>query len=122
MARRNGKPNDYLFTDYYYGTTVYASQVKRDFWGSFSTRPLKRNLQEIAQGLNDPRPVPIFSGPDYEYSPNCVGETAPFYVGLTNVPTNPNNMAIQSEDLLPSLGEMAVGCTFVVYPDNYDNL
>lgn len=115
MARRNGRPGAYLMTDDYTGFTRYASQLKRDFWGSYAQNPLKRNLQEIATPLNDPRPVPIYRGPSYEYTPACTGETAPIYVGLTNVPTNPNNMAFQTLDLAPSLGEMVVGCTFQVY-------
>lgn len=115
MARRQGRMNAWLATDDYTGFTRYASQLKQDFWGSYAERPLKRNLQEIATALNDPRPVPFYRGPSYENTPSCVGEIAPVYVGLTNVPTNPNNMAFQTLNLSPSIPDMEIGCTFVVY-------
>lgn len=117
MARRRGRMNQYLMSSDYTGFTHYASELHKDYWGAYAERPLKRNLQEIATPLNDPRPVPVYRGPDYEYTPACIGETAPFYVGLTNVPTNPNNMAIQSLNLFPGIGQMEIGCTFEVYPD-----
>lgn len=119
MARRNGRPGAYLMTDDYTGFTRYNTELKRDFWGAYAKKPLKRNLQEIAIGLNDPRPVPVYRGPDYEATRTCIGETAPFYVGLTTVPTNPDNMAIQSLDLFPSVGNAEIGCTLVVYPTGY---
>lgn len=115
MARRNGRKGDHLATDDYTGMTQYASKLKRDFWGSYAVHPLKRNLQEIATPLNDPRPVSLYRGPNYETVANCLAETAPLFVGLTNVPTNQNNAAIQALDLLPGIGEMEVGCTFIVY-------
>lgn len=116
MGRRNGRPGDHLATDDYYGFTVYASKLRKDFWGSLAVKPLIRNLQEIASPLNDPRPVDIYRGPNYEISPNCVGETAPLFVGNTTVRTNPSNPAFPSLNLEPSLGNMSVGCNFLVYP------
>jgi hypothetical protein len=95
MARRKGRPGDYLMTDDYFGFTRFASQLKKDFWGAYAERPLKRNLQEIAVPLDDPAPVPNYRGPNYEVSPTCLGELAPLYVGNTNVRTNTNNMAFQ---------------------------
>lgn len=112
--RRRGKPGDYLATDDYTGFTSYASQLKRDYWGQYARRPLLRNLQEIATPLDDPQPVPFYRGPSYEVTQACAGSTAPAYVGLTNVPTNPNNMAFQVLDLDPSIPNMEVGCTFIV--------
>lgn len=114
MARRRGKPGEYLMTDDYTGVTRYSSELKRDYWGSYAKHPLIRNLQEIAKPFNDPQPVPMFRGPDYEYTPPCVGEVSPIYIGLTTVPTRNNNAASYALDLSPSIPNMAVGCTFEV--------
>lgn len=114
MARRNGRKGDYLATDDYYGFTSFASQLHKDFWGSYARKPLLRNLQEISSPLNDPEPVPFYRGPNYEYTPPCIGEIAPPYVGLTNVPTNPDNMAFQVLNLNPAIPDMEIGCTFIV--------
>lgn len=114
MARRRGKPGDWLATDEYYGFTRYGTQLKRDYWGAYVQSPLKRNLQEIATPLDDPAPVPFVVGPSYEFTTPCIGEVAPTYVGLTNVPTNPNNMAFQVLNLDPAIPDMEIGCTFIV--------
>lgn len=115
MARRNGRPGQHLATDDYFGFTVLASKLRKDFWGSYAVKPLERNLQEIASPLNDPRPVDLYRGPNYENSAPNVGYNAPEFVGLTNVPTNPNNAAIQVLDLFPGIGDMVVGLNFIVY-------
>lgn len=114
MARRNGRKGDYLLTDDYTGFTVYGSQARKDYWGNLTRIPLLRNLQEIASPLNDPAPVIEYRGPQYEQSVPCDYEIAPNFVGLTNVPTNMDNMAVQVLDLDPGIGEMTVGCTFTV--------
>lgn len=113
MARRNGKPNDYLVTDDYYGRTVYASTTKFDYWNNLVQKPLKRNLQEISQPLNDPYPVPIFRGPDYEQTNACEFELQPLYIGNTTIPFA-NTEVTTLYDLNPGIGNMAVGCTFIV--------
>jgi len=115
MARRAGRKGDWLASDDYTGSTVYASQLRRDFWGSLAVKPLMRNLQEISSPLNDPEPVPFFRGPTYEASVPCAYETAPFFVGNTTIPTNPNNPAFQFLNLNPAIPDMTVGCTFVVH-------
>lgn len=114
MARRGQRKGDWLMTDDYFGQTHYASELSRDFWGSWAKQPLLRNLQEIASPLSDPQPVPYFTGPTYELSVPCDYELAPVYVGLTNVPTNSNNAAFQVLDLSPAIPDMEVGCTFLV--------
>lgn len=114
MARRSGRKGDYLGADSYTGFTQYASKLKRDFWGNYAVRPLLRNLQEIATPLADPYPVLPINGPSYEVTNACQAEIAPLFVGLTNVPTNNNNMAAQVLNLDPGIGDMAVGCTFIV--------
>ena len=114
MARRKQRKGDWLATDDYTGFTRYASELKQDFWGSYAVKPLLRNMQEIAAPLNDPEPVPFYRGPSYESTPVCVAEVAPQYVGNTTVPTNPNNMAFQVLNLNPTLGDMTVGCTFII--------
>lgn len=115
MARRQGRKGDYLATDDYTGFTRFRSQLSYDYWGSLVERPLLRNLQEIASPLNDPQPVPDYRGPTYEYTPPCIGERSPKFVGLTNVKTNNNNAAAQALNLNPSLGSMSIGCTFEVF-------
>jgi len=115
MARRNGRLGAWLATDDYTGITRYASELRRDFWGSVSKYPLQRNLQEIASPLSDPQPVSLYRGPNYEQTPVCVSETAPLYVGNTTVRTNPNNAAFQALDLAPAIPDMEIGCTFQVY-------
>lgn len=114
MARRSQRKGEHLATDDYTGFTVYASKLRRDFWGAYATKPLERNPQEIASPLNDPSPVDIYRGPNYEYTPPCVAETAPLFIGLTSIPTNQNNAAFAALDLLPSIPNMAIGCTFIV--------
>jgi len=114
MARRRGKPGDYLITEDYYGRTRYRSQVSVDYWGNVAEKPLKRNLQEIATPLSDPEPVSLYRGPSYEISNACDAETIPLYVGNTNIPTNPNNMAVQVLNLDPAIPDMEVGCTFII--------
>ena len=116
MARRKGKKGDYLATDDYTGFTEYASRLKLDYWGSLTRKPMLRNLQEISSPLNDPAPVINFRGPNYEATPVCVAEVAPFFVGNTNVRTNMNNAAFPALDLEPAIPDMIVGCNFVVYP------
>ncbi len=96
MARRNGRPGAWLMSDDYTGFVNYASKLKRDFWGAYAVRPLKRNLQEIASPLNDPAPVYPYSGPNYEYIDPAITTVIPQFVGKTTVPTNTNNMAYQS--------------------------
>ena len=115
MARRSQRKGDHLATDDYTGFTVFASKLRRDYWGSLAVKPLIRNLQEISSPLNDPAPVDVYRGPNYEFTPVCVAETAPLYIGLTNIPTNQNNAAFAALDLLPAIPNMAIGCTFVVY-------
>lgn len=100
--------------DDYTGFVHYNTELKKDYWGAYAKDPLIRNLQEIAYPLNDPRPVPAYRGPDYEITPPCIAEIAPSYVGLTSVPTNPNNMAYQVLDLNPAIPDMEIGCTFIV--------
>ena len=114
MARRNGRKGDYLATDDYTGFTVYASKLKRDYLGSYAVRPLLRNLQEIATPLNDPEPVDVYSGPNYEVTNGCIADLAPLYVGLTSVPTNLNNAAGQVLLQQPGIGEASIECTFRV--------
>lgn len=114
MARRNGRMGSWLVTDDYFGTTRYAEEIKRDYWGSYSRKPLLRNLQEIATPLTDPQPVSIYRGPSYEITPVCVAETAPLYVGNTNIPTSTSNAAMQVLDLSPAIPDMVVGCSFIV--------
>lgn len=96
MARRNGRPGSWLATDDYTGFTRYVSELKRDFWGSLAVKPLKRNLQEIASPLNDPRPVNPYRGPNYESVNPLTTTVAPTFVGYTNVRTSHDNAAFQS--------------------------
>lgn len=114
MARRAGRKGDYLATDDYTGFTHYASELKRDYWGSYAKRPLGRNLQEIASPLNDPEPVSFYRGPNYEATFACIGEIAPSFIGITSVRTNQNNAAFQALNLNPAIPDMEVGCTFIV--------
>ncbi len=95
MARRNGRKGDHLATDDYTGFTVYASKLRKDYWGSLAVNPLLRNLQEISSPLSDPRPVVDYRGPNYEASP-ANPTVAPTFVGVTNVPTSHDNAAFES--------------------------
>ena len=112
MARRNGRKGTWLATDDYTGKTVYANKLQIDYWGNYTTKPLKRNLQEIASPLNDPQPVPFYRGPTYEaVSTNSV-TTLPTYVGLTNVKTSLSYGSSLFVDV--GIGEAAIGTTFIV--------
>lgn len=114
MARRYGRKGDHLATDDYTGFTEYASNLKRDYWGNYARKPLKRNLQEIALPLNDPQPVSLYRGPNYEPSNGCIAEIAPKFVGNTDVPTSQSGLAFQIFNLDPAIPDMAVGCSFIV--------
>lgn len=114
MARRNQRRGDHLATDDITGFTVWASQLRKGYYGEMAVRPFKRNLQEIASPLNDPAPVSVYRGPNYESFESCDAETAPLYIGNTTVPTNGNSLGAQVLGLSPGLGDMEVGCTFLV--------
>lgn len=116
MARRNGRKGDYLMTSDYSGSTEYASKLVVDYWGSYGRRDevLERNLQEIAQPLNDPYPVSIYRGPMYEATNACIGEQVPLFIGNTNIPTPTNTETIAVLGLNPGIGQMQISCTFRV--------
>lgn len=97
MARRQGRPGDWLGTDDYLGVTRYQSQLRRDFWGQHAQKPLKRNLQEIATSLADPYPVFPVQAPGYEIVASVTAlVSAPTNVGVTTVKTNRMAPAIQA--------------------------
>lgn len=119
MARRNGRPGDYLATDDYTGMTHYASELRMDYWGSYAKKPLQRNLQEIATPLNDPDILPFYRGADYEAWPyETYGFIVPLTVGNTSVLTDRNNAAIQVLGENPTaamgIGAMQIGVNFTV--------
>lgn len=113
MARRNGRPGQYLMTDDYTGFTEYNGKLKEDYWGNYTVKPMERNLQEIASPLLDPLPVSIYRGPQYEKTDGCQFELQPTYIGRTNIPT-PDSWITNILGLDPSIPDMAVGCTFIV--------
>lgn len=117
MARRRGRPGDYLLTDDYSGTTTYRSRVTEDYWGNFTRFPLERNLQEIASPLNDPYPVSVFRGPQYERTDPCDFELFPRFIGKTLIPFNTNNVLSTVFNFNPAIPDMSIGCTFIVGPD-----
>lgn len=116
MARRRGRPGSYLMSDDYTGVNTYREKLKQDFWGDYSRHPLQRNLQEIAKPLNDPYPVPVYNGPEYEQTNACDFELQPQYIGRTFIPF-PNTAYTNLYQLNPSIPNMSVGCTLVVQPD-----
>lgn len=115
MARRNGRPGDYLMTSDYDGVTHYASELQTDYWGNKGTKQqiLARNLQEVATPLNDPYPVPYFIGPQYEQTTACQFESTPVFIGKTTRPFL-NNSAYAQAFLNQGIGEMSISCTFIV--------
>lgn len=117
MARRRGRPGDYLVTDDYFGNTTYRSKVREDYWGSWTRKPLLRNLQEVASPLNDPYPVDVYRGPDYEKTTACDFELFPRFIGRTIVPFNRNNILSAVFNFNPAIPDMSIGCTFIVAPD-----
>lgn len=113
MARRSGRKGAYLATDDYYGNTVYANTLKKDYWGNMVVKPMLRNLQEIASPLNDPYPVPFYNGPTYEQTNACQFELQPEFIGTTTTPF-PNTLVTTLFNLNPSIPDMSVGCTLIV--------
>jgi len=97
--------------------TVYADQLEKDFWGDYGlpNEIIKRNLQEIANPLNDPYPVPFYRGPTYEKTSDCIGELTPLYIGKTTRPFPQGSAAAQAFNLSPGIGDASIGCTFRVY-------
>lgn len=114
MARRNGKPGQYLMSDDYTGVTEYASKLQLDYWGNWTRKPLIRNLQEVASPLNDPLPVSIFRGPQYEQTSVCDFETQPLFIGTTNRRT-PDSFSTNVLGFDPGVGEASISCTFIVH-------
>jgi len=114
MARRKGKPGDYLITDDYTGWTTYASRVQTDYWGNVGKNVLKRNLQEISSPLGDPYPVDLYRGPQYETTNACDFETLPLFVGKTSRPFPTNAAYAQLQIWNPGIGDAEIGCTFIV--------
>lgn len=114
MARRRGRPGSHLATDDTTGFTVYAETLQRDYWGNLTRFPLKRNLQEIASPFGDPYPVDIYRGPQYEVTDPCQFEVLPKFVGKTNRPFLENSAYAQTFNLNPGIGEMSIGCSFIV--------
>lgn len=101
-------------TDDNSGFTTYNDRVQRDYWGNYTSYGLKRNLQEISSPLNDPQPIPIYRGPDYEQTTACQFEITPLYIGKTTRPFPQNSAYTQAFDLDPSIPNMEIGCTFRV--------
>lgn len=119
MARRNGRPGSWLATDDLTGFTVYGDRLKKGYYGEYAIDPLKRNLQEITTPFNDPTPVSIYRGPNYEAWPySTFGFVVPIDVGNTSVPVNRNCAAIQALGVNPTsvtgIGAMQIGSTFSV--------
>lgn len=114
MARRNGRKGSWLATDDYTGVTTYANRLQKDYWGNMVVSPLKRNLQEIASPLDDPRPVSFYRGPTYEQVNPCDFETQPLFIGLTNIRT-PQTGTSETLGLDPGIGDASIGCTFIVH-------
>jgi hypothetical protein len=114
MARRGGKPGQWLAIDQYTGMTRYASQLKRDRWGSYAVKPLLYNPQEQASPLNDPQPVALYTGSAYEQYDVCDIQLAPRYVGNTTVLTSNQNMAMQVMGYQDGIPNMEISCNFEV--------
>lgn len=113
MATRRGRKGDHLATDDYTGCTTYASRLQQDYWGNYAENPLKRNLQEIATPLNDPGPVSLYRGPQYERTVACDFETQPLFIGKTTRPF-PTTPATRIFGLDVGIGAASIGCTFVI--------
>jgi hypothetical protein len=101
--------------------------MQTDFWGNIVTKPLKRNLQELASPLSDPEPVPFFRGSNYEVIASGACQKQ-LYIGNTGVATPPSYAAevlgyafistTVSGGTVPTdlgIGDMAISTTFVVY-------
>ncbi len=119
MARRNGRPGAWLATDDLTGFTVYGNRLKKGYYSEYAVKPLKRNLQEIASPLNDPEPVSVYRGPNYEAWPySAYGFVVPIDVGNTSRLTNRNCAAIQVLGVNPTtatgIGAMQIGNNFSV--------
>lgn len=118
MRRRRGKLGESLAVDDYTGFVTYRSRLRPDEDNFYSERPLKRNLQEIASPLNDPKPVDrVGAAANYETYDVCDLQVAPVYVGRTSVRTSTLSAAMQSQayGIDPGIGDMEVGCSFRVY-------
>lgn len=118
MALRSGRKGAWLASDDYTGLTRYASELHRDYWGNYTKKPLKRNLQEIASPLNDPEPVPLFRGGKYEPTVPADFALSPLYIGNTTQKTRPSLAGdVLGYDVLLSdlgIGDMEIGTTFFV--------
>lgn len=114
MARRRGRPGTHLATDDTTGFTTYAEKLQYDYWQNLTRYPLQRNLQEIASPLNDPYPVAFYRGAQYEAVTPCQFEFLPTYIGRTTRPFLHNSAYAQTSTFNPGIGDMSIGCTFVV--------
>lgn len=117
MARRNQRKGDHLATSDYSGCTTYASRLVRDYWGQYGeyNEIVLRNLQEIAVPLEDPYPVKIYNGPQYEQISSCQFEIQPQFIGKTTIPF-PVTQVTNILNLNPAIPDMSIGCSFIIYP------
>lgn len=113
MRRRRGwKKGDWLVKDEESGFTVYASQVKRDYYGVLKLKTQADNAhpQMFIQAKDDPYPVSPISEPlrDYDSTESVVG----FYVDSTLIPT-PDGPGLHL--FRPGIGKAKLEYDFFVY-------
>lgn len=115
--RRGWKRGDWLVRDEESGFTVYASKVKRDYYGKLTTNPDNAHPQDFIRAKGDPYIWSPQAPPElvYDTSAYNLGD----FVGLTTVsaPIGPathlfNPNAVNGDD--PGIGSMTIGTNFIV--------
>lgn len=115
-GQRPWKNGTWLMQDEESGIVCYAKDLVRDYRGFFVR---KKNAdyehpQNFVKGLNDPKPLP-FSHPTYKMDHIC--NYSDVFVGNTSVTARrdgPANHLFEAS----GVGDMSIGCSFVIYPKN----
>ena len=114
-VRHKHRVGDYLMQSDESGLVMYRSDAVQIWDGTWvhKSQYETRNPQEFVKALNDPIALRHIR-PGQPGTITC--STAPVYVGSTNIlaPTNSPGAQGLSND---GIGEMAVGCDFVVFQD-----
>lgn len=112
MAKRpvKWKKGDWLYVDEESGLTRYASDIVKDAYGKYVTRKYAdpQQPQEFVKADDDPKPVP-YSNPGIQDFDVCNAQ--PFFVGNTTIRTKRGPASAFYDR---AIGEMEIGCSFVV--------
>jgi hypothetical protein len=113
-GRRNFKSGQWLVQDEESGVVRYSSEITRDYLGRIITKRFadQEHPQHFVKGLNDPRPLP-FMKPFPTTAHICNYES--IFIGDTSVTAKRNGASSHLFEA-DGIGDMSIGCSFIIYP------